>query len=195
MGLQLKELNKIMATLETHKLVRMYIPQSIAVSSQLILRFCVSPIYSLEPSNDNVSLPPPSSFDPMNRYRQNELKEGAQRSVGRQYFYIDYQSFCNVVKWRMAEMRRIIDKGLRNELDSKGYICTQCRKTFQALEADRLIDFMTGTFNCDVCSAELVDNENAENVIGSQDRMQRFNRQMRFILEGLRKTEDIVLPA
>ena len=52
-----------------------------------------------------------------------------------------------------------------------------------------------GTFNCDVCGAELVDNENAENVIGSQDRMQRFNRQMRFILEGLRKTEEMVLPA
>ncbi|KAI0754207.1 TFIIE alpha subunit-domain-containing protein [Daedaleopsis nitida] len=150
MGLQLKELNKIMATLEGHKLVRIY--------------------------------------------RQNELKEGAQRSVGRQYFYIDYQSFCNVVKWRMAEMRRIIDQGLRNELDSKGYLCPQCRKVFQALEADRLMNFHLGTFNCDVCGAELIDNENAENVIGSQDRMQRFNRQMRFILEGLRKTEEMVLP-
>ncbi|KAI0717042.1 TFIIE alpha subunit-domain-containing protein [Earliella scabrosa] len=151
MGLQLKELNKIMATLEGHKLVRIY--------------------------------------------RQNELKEGAQRSVGRQYFYIDYQSFCNVVKWRMAEMRRIIDQGLRNELESKGYLCPQCRKVFQALEADRLMNFALGTFNCDVCGAELIDNENAENVVGSQDRMQRFNRQMRFILEGLRKTEDMVLPA
>ncbi|EIW54836.1 uncharacterized protein TRAVEDRAFT_30851 [Trametes versicolor FP-101664 SS1] len=151
MGLQLKELNKIMATLEVHKLVRIY--------------------------------------------RQNELKEGAQRSVGRQYFYIDYQNFCNVVKWRMAEMRRVIDQGLRNELDSKGYICPQCHKSFLPLEVDRLFTPATMTFNCDICSAELIDNENAENVVGSQDRMQRFNRQMRFILEGLRKTEDMVLPA
>ncbi|KAI0821884.1 TFIIE alpha subunit-domain-containing protein [Trametes gibbosa] len=151
MGLQLKELNKIMATLEGHRLVRIY--------------------------------------------RQNELKEGAQRSVGRQYFYIDYQNFCNVVKWRMAEMRRIIDQGLRNELDSKGYICPQCHKSFQPLEVDRLFNPKMGTFHCDICGAELVDNENAENVVGSQDRMQRFNRQMRFILEGLRKTEDMVLPA
>lgn len=137
----------------------------------------------------------PGSVTPPHRYRQNELKEGAQRSVGRQYFYIDYQSFCNVVKWRMAEMRRTIDQGLRNELDSKGYVCPQCHKAFQALDADRLINFALGTFNCDVCSAELEDNDNAENVVGSQDRMQRFNRQMRFILEGLRRTEDMVLPA
>jgi hypothetical protein len=40
-----------------------------------------------------------------------------------------------------------------------------------------------------------VENENAENVRGSQDRMQRFNHQMRFVVEGLRKTESMVLPA
>jgi hypothetical protein len=48
------------------------------------------------------------------RYRQNELKEGAQRSVGKQYYYIDYQHFCNVVKWRIARMHSIIDSTLRN---------------------------------------------------------------------------------
>lgn len=36
------------------------------------------------------------------------------RAVGRQYFYIDYKHFCDVVKWRVAEMRRLIDKDLRN---------------------------------------------------------------------------------
>ncbi|KAI0683872.1 TFIIE alpha subunit-domain-containing protein [Cytidiella melzeri] len=128
-------------------------------------------------------------------YRQNELKEGAQRSVGRQYYYIDYQHFCNVVKWRVAEMHRRIDSTLRNQLDNKGYICPQCGKSFSPLEVDKLVDFMAGTFNCDICRAELTDNENAENVKGSQDRMQRFNRQMTLIREGLRRSEDMVLPA
>ena len=50
----------------------------------------------------------------LSSHRQNELKEGAQRSVGRQYFYVDFQRFCNVVKWRVSEMRRRIDTGLRN---------------------------------------------------------------------------------
>jgi transcription initiation factor TFIIE subunit alpha len=48
------------------------------------------------------------------RYRQNELKEGAQRSVGKQYYYIDYEHFCNVVKWRIAKMWNKIDHKLRN---------------------------------------------------------------------------------
>ncbi|KDQ50382.1 hypothetical protein JAAARDRAFT_164904 [Jaapia argillacea MUCL 33604] len=151
MGLQAKELNKLMAVLTNDRLV------------------CV--------------------------YRQNELKEGAQRSVGKQYYYIDYQHFCNVVKWRVAEMRRIIDSGLRNELDNKGYICPQCKKSFTPLEVDKLMDFKRGMLICDVCGEELTDNEDAESVRGSQDRMQRFNRQMAFIREGLRRTEEMVLPA
>ncbi|KAH9075842.1 hypothetical protein EDB83DRAFT_2352605 [Lactarius deliciosus] len=142
-GLQVKELNKLMATLEKDGLIQ--------------------------------------------AHRQNELKEGAQRSVGRQYFYVDYKRFCN-------EMHRVIDTGLRNQLDNKGYICPLCSRSYTPLDADRIADYSRGVFICEDCKTELVDNENAENVRGSQDRMQRFNYQMRFIREGLRKSEEMVMP-
>lgn len=109
-------------------------------------------------------------------------------------------------------MRRVIDSKLRNvcttmfrvwslltfflqELDNKGYICPQCRRSYSPLDVDRLMDFMRGTFICEDCKAEVIENENAESVKGGQDRMKRFNHQMRFIREGLRKTEEMVLPA
>lgn len=149
-GLQVKELNKLMATMEKDGLIQ--------------------------------------------AHRQNELKEGAQRSVGRQYFYVDYKHFCNVLKWRVAEMHRVIDTGLRNQLDNKGYICPLCSRSYTPLDADRIADYERGVFICEDCKTELVDNENAENVRGSQDRMQRFNYQMRFIREGLRKSEEMVMP-
>ncbi|KAF8962636.1 TFIIE alpha subunit-domain-containing protein [Flammula alnicola] len=151
MGLQPKELNKVIAVLANDSLVKIY--------------------------------------------RQNELKEGAQRSVGKQYYYIDYEHFCNVVKWRIAKMRYIIDSTLRNELDNKGYICPQCKQSYSPLEVDKLMDFARGILICEICHAEVVDNENAESVQGSKDRMQRFNNQMRFIREGLQKSEAMVLPA
>ncbi|KAF8609612.1 hypothetical protein BDV93DRAFT_518404 [Ceratobasidium sp. AG-I] len=127
-------------------------------------------------------------------YRQNELKsERAQRAVPRSYYWIDYQSFCNVVKWRISAMRRGIDQKLRNELDNKGYICTQCQKSFTPLDVDRLFDFTRNAFLCDICGGELTDNENAENVRGGKDRMQRFNTQTTHIVEGLRKVESAVM--
>jgi transcription initiation factor TFIIE subunit alpha len=57
------------------------------------------------------------------------------------------------------------------------------------------MDFARAAFICEICHAEVVDNENAESVQGSKDRMQRFNHQMRFIREGLQKSEGMVLPA
>ncbi len=85
MGLQPKELNKVIAVLANDSLVKMCVIFSVEI--------CLLTSFS---------------------YRQNELKEGAQRSVGKQYYYIDYEHFCNVVKWRIAKMRYIIDSTLRN---------------------------------------------------------------------------------
>ncbi|KAK7047322.1 hypothetical protein VNI00_006553 [Paramarasmius palmivorus] len=150
MGLQPKELNKVIAVLSNDSLVRIY--------------------------------------------RQNELKEGAQRAVGKQYYYIDYAHFCNVVKWRIARMRHKIDSTLRNELDQKGYICTQCKQSYTPLDVDKLMDFTQGILICEICRAEVIDNENAESTQGNNDRMSRFNHQMRFILAGLKQSESMVLP-
>lgn len=88
MGLQPKELNKVIAVLSNDSLVKVYVLSHFSTSFRLITA--------------------------LKRYRQNELKEGAQRSVGKQYYYIDYEHFCNVVKWRVAKMRHIIDETLRN---------------------------------------------------------------------------------
>ncbi|EJD39595.1 hypothetical protein AURDEDRAFT_116120 [Auricularia subglabra TFB-10046 SS5] len=151
LGLQLKELGKLTATLCNHRLV--------------------------------------------SKYQQNEQKEGGFRAVARSYYYIDYKSFCNVVKWRISQMRRDIDKKLRNELDNKGYICPRCSHCYTPLEADQLLDFATQTLRCLICQHEVVDNESAAGVVGSHDRMQRFNAQMAAIREGLKQSESVVIPA
>ncbi|KAJ7635101.1 TFIIE alpha subunit-domain-containing protein [Roridomyces roridus] len=151
MGLQPKELNKVIATLSNDRLVQIY--------------------------------------------RQNELREGAQRATAKQYYYIDYEHFCNVVKWRIARMRKQIDTKGRNELDNKGYICPQCKTSYTPLDVDKLMDMTLNALICEICRAEVVDNEDAECVMGSKDRMQRFNHQMRFIRAGLQKSEDMTLPA
>lgn len=84
---------------------------------------------------------------------------------------------------------------LRQELEHKGYICTQCKQSYSPLDVDKLMDTTRGEFVCEICHGEVVDNENAASVIGSKDRMQRFNNQMRFIRDGLQKSEGMVLPA
>jgi len=151
LGVQAKELNKLMAVLANDRLVQVY--------------------------------------------RRNELKDGAQRSIGKQYYYIDYQHFCNVVKWRISKMRSKIDDTLRNELDNKGYICSQCSKKYTALDVLPFFDPSRAAFVCEDCHADILLDDNSAELIGSSDRMQRFNEQMRFITRGLQKSESIIIPA
>lgn len=65
---------------------------------------------------------------------------------------------------------------------------------YTPLEVDKVMNFAAGTFNCEDCGAELEENEDAESVQGSKDRMMRFNHQMRFIREGLQRSEAMTLP-
>jgi transcription initiation factor TFIIE subunit alpha len=80
------------------------------------------------------------------------------------------------------------------EIDNKGYICPQCKASYTPLDVDKIMDFARGIFVCEICQAELIENEDAESVQGSKDRMMRFNHQMRFIREGLQKSESMKLP-
>ena len=80
------------------------------------------------------------------------------------------------------------------EIDNKGYICPQCKASYTPLDVDKIMDFARGIFVCEICAAELVENEDAESVQGSKDRMMRFNHQMRFNREGLQKSDAMKLP-
>ncbi|TRM63736.1 TFIIE alpha subunit-domain-containing protein [Schizophyllum amplum] len=122
-------------------------------------------------------------------FRQNELKDGAQRASPKTYYYIDYIHFCNVVKWRVWRMQKKIDSSTRNELENKGYLCTQCGQTYTALEVDKVLDFLTGELICDACKGPVVEHEGA-GAEGGNTRLQRFNQQIHLITSGLRRVDE-----
>ena len=161
MGMQLKELNKIMAMREAHKLVQLYVPLYIFT---MFLRFSPRPARRTN-SGRARSAPSAGSTSTSTTNRSATSWSGAWQRCGRSS--------------TMA-------------CATKGCLSLQYGETFQMLEVDRHINLAIGSFNCDICGAELMDNESAESVIGSQDRMQRINCKMRLAIEGMRKTEVIL---
>jgi transcription initiation factor TFIIE subunit alpha len=63
------------------------------------------------------------------------------------------------------------------------------------LEVDHLMDPSMQTFNCDVCYAELVDNHDSEEVVQSKNKMNRYFSQTAKVIDGLKKADQVVLPA
>ncbi|GAA5993702.1 hypothetical protein JCM5350_005798 [Sporobolomyces pararoseus] len=127
-------------------------------------------------------------------HRRSELKPGAPKASMRTYYYLDFSKSVDVVKWRMWKVQQTIDVKLRNELDAQGYLCPLCKASYTPLDAAQLYDPSRNLLACSICSTEVTNNENEEQVKGNKDRMQRLNRQLKGIVDLLKKLENFELP-
>ncbi|KAJ2449213.1 hypothetical protein EV183_005005 [Coemansia sp. RSA 2336] len=119
----------------------------------------------------------------------------AQKRGKKWYFYIDYKQFVDVVKWRMhklqEQVRSKMDKGQKN----LGYDCERCQRRFTILEALALVDPSSGHFRCDYCGDELVDHTSLEIAQESQKEASLIMDQFKSIIDLLKQTDSITLPA
>lgn len=109
------------------------------------------------------------------------------------YWYLDYREFSDVVKYRIAMMRKSIDIKVKNEAGKRGYICPSCGKAYDPLDLAGTFDPSAGAFFCEVCSSELVEDDPALHEDG-QDRMSRFNEATAPIRDALKAIDGARLP-
>jgi len=94
----------------------------------------------------------------------------------------------------MYKVQQTIDIKLRNELDNQGYLCPLCKTNYTPLDAANLYDPSRNLLACSICSTEVTNNENEEQVKGNKDRMQKLNRQTKGIVDLLKRLEKVELP-
>ncbi|RKP27934.1 hypothetical protein SYNPS1DRAFT_26445 [Syncephalis pseudoplumigaleata] len=131
-------------------------------------------------------------------------------SIRRTYYMIDYKRFVDVVKWRIYEMRKRVLADLRGadaaaaataaashaqEQENKGYACPSCRRVFDALDACKNVDPHTCQFMCDQCNVPLEENDNSERLRKANDKLARLTEQTQPIIDLLKQTDSMVLPA
>lgn len=88
-------------------------------------------------------------------------------------------------------------------MESKGYICPQCKTIFSSLDVSRLLNVRTGSFDCDICpDSELqaydpmVCNSSSKSAnVGPHELHSRLMEQTRLIVELLKKADEISIPA
>ncbi|XP_075263535.1 uncharacterized protein LOC142355166 [Convolutriloba macropyga] len=68
---------------------------------------------------------------------------------------INYPRALEVVQLRIYLMRKKLNDELEEADPVMKYKCPKCSKTYSAMDALRLIDFMTSRFRCEDCSTEL----------------------------------------
>ncbi|KAL3529308.1 hypothetical protein ACH5RR_008630, partial [Cinchona calisaya] len=103
------------------------------------------------------------------------------------YCCLDYAQKYDVVRYWLHCIR----KKLKDELDNKNtvqeYICQNCGKRYTALDAPQLVSMVDEYFHCEVCSGELVSENEKLTAQDTGDRDDNARRRQRDKLEDMLK--------
>ncbi|XP_058985462.1 general transcription factor IIE subunit 1 [Musca domestica] len=109
------------------------------------------------------------------------------------YYFINYKTFVNVVKYKLDLMRKRMETEERDATSRASFKCTNCNKTFTDLEADQLFDFNTQEFRCTYCGCTVEEDTSAMPTKDSRLMLARFNEQLQPLYDLLREVEGIKL--
>lgn len=123
-----------------------------------------------------------------------EIKDGYPLPNGRTYYYINYRTTIDAIKWKMHKLVKIVGDCMRKDFDTKGYICPVCTRRYTSLDAVSLISPDMMNFLCTDCGTVLSDNEESLEVKDSQERLSRLMTQMSKIISSLKEVDEIVVP-
>lgn len=109
------------------------------------------------------------------------------------YYFINYKTFVNVVKYKLDLMRKRMETEERDATSRASFKCPNCNKTFTDLEADQLFDFSTGEFRCTFCGGAVEEDSSAVPKKDSRLLLAKFNEQLQPLYDLLRDVENIKL--
>ncbi|EFN87330.1 general transcription factor IIE subunit 1 [Harpegnathos saltator] len=109
------------------------------------------------------------------------------------YYFINYKTFVNVVKYKLDLMRKRMETEERDATSRASFKCTTCLKTFTDLEADQLFDMTTGEFRCTYCREVVEEDQSALPKKDSRLLLAKFNEQLEPLYILLREVEGIKL--
>ncbi|PSN30913.1 General transcription factor IIE subunit 1 [Blattella germanica] len=109
------------------------------------------------------------------------------------YYFINYKTFVNVVKYKLDLMRKRMETEERDATSRASFKCPSCCKTFTDLEADQLFDFATQEFRCTFCREVVEEDQSALPKKDSRLLLAKFNEQLEPLYILLREVEGIKL--
>lgn len=125
------------------------------------------------------------------RLRMETGADGKAQKIN--YYFINYKSFVNVVKYKLDLMRKRLETEERDATSRASFKCLACLKTFTDLEADQLFDFMSGEFRCTYCREVVEEDSSALPKKDSRLLLAKFNEQLEPLYILLREVEGIKL--
>ncbi|KAG5682671.1 hypothetical protein PVAND_012009 [Polypedilum vanderplanki] len=109
------------------------------------------------------------------------------------YYFINYKTFVNVIKYKLDLMRKRLETEERDATARANFKCTNCSKPFTDLEVDQLFDLNTGELRCTYCGSLVEEDMAAMPRTDSRLMLAKFNEQLEPLYDLLKQAEGIKL--
>ncbi|QPC76381.1 hypothetical protein HYE68_007133 [Fusarium pseudograminearum] len=120
-------------------------------------------------------------------HTRSELREGNPRPSNRTWYYIDYRSTIDAIKWRVYTIDKEVQGTTQVASEKKEYFCSHCKAEWTAMEV--LDNAGPHGFLCHRCSHVLT--FEADRTSTGHEQSTRLNDQFKFISELLPKIDAV----
>ncbi|CAK9145982.1 unnamed protein product [Ilex paraguariensis] len=125
------------------------------------------------------------------------------------YCCLDYSQIYDVVRYRLHRMKKKLKDELENKNTVQEYVCPNCGKRYNALDALRLVSPEDEYFHCESCNGELVaesdklatqengdgdDNARRRRRDKLKDMLQKMEEQLKPLMDQLGRVKDLAVP-
>ncbi|KAJ9174085.1 hypothetical protein P3X46_017153 [Hevea brasiliensis] len=142
---------------------------------------------------------------------QRTAKEGEEKIKLHTHSYccLDYAQIYDVVRYRLHRLRKKLKDELENKNTVQEYICPNCGRRYNALDALRLVSPDDEYFHCENCNGELVaesdklaaqeggdgdDNARRRRREKLKDMLQKMEVQLKPLMDQLNRVKDLPVP-
>nr|KYP55649.1 hypothetical protein KK1_001871 [Cajanus cajan] len=142
---------------------------------------------------------------------QQTTKEGEEKVKLHTHSYccLDYAQIYDVIRYRLHRMKHKLKDELENKNTLQEYICPNCAKRYNALDALRLVSFEDEDFHCESCNGKLEvesdkiaaqeggegdDNARRRRREKLKDMLQKMEVQLKPLMDQLSRVKDLPVP-
>ena len=126
-------------------------------------------------------------------HSRQETREGQQRPVNKEYYYIDFHATVDAIKYRIFRLTNQVKDMYKPSDEKKDYHCPRCRAQWTQLEVlDRIS--MTGDFLCHRCDGVLERDDISAADMAGHERQSKLMAQLEKLLKLMPLIDSQMIP-
>lgn len=139
-----------------------------------------------------------TTADDFGRYVRSETREGAQKPINREYYFIDYRRAVDCIKYRIHMLDEKIKAISKPTQEKKDFSCNRCGSQWTMMETIDHPDPLgrASGFLCKRCDSPLQSRKHDEEAEPeADDTPAKFNKQFKPLLDILQQIDSASVPA